>query len=85
MPYIPKERRTELDRCIKTTGEVDTSGELNYILTKIILNYIRHNGISYNTYNEVIGILECTKQELYARLVRPYEDEKKELNGDVYG
>ncbi len=32
----------------------------------------------------VIGVLECAKLELYARVVRPYEDVKAMLNGDVY-
>jgi len=31
-----------------------------------------------------MGVLECIKQEFYRRAVAPYEDKKKEENGDVY-
>jgi hypothetical protein len=32
----------------------------------------------------LVGVLECAKQELYRRILIPYEDAKIELNGDVY-
>jgi len=31
-----------------------------------------------------VGVLECAKMELYRRVAAPYEDKKKEENGDVY-
>jgi hypothetical protein len=40
--------------------------------------------LSYSKINEVIGVLECAKQELYRRVASPYEDSKKEANGDVF-
>ena len=39
---------------------------------------------SYHAYNEIIGVLECVKQEFYRRMVAPYEDKKCEENGDVF-
>jgi len=55
------------------------------------LNYdklVKNRGISavnnYADYNEVMGVLECVKQELYRRLIVPYENKKKEENGDVF-
>ena len=39
----------------------------------------------YYHYNQLIGVLECAKLELYRRLVTPYEDIKITDNGDVYG
>jgi len=62
----------------------DTAGELNYALTVIILNYLKVHLRSYATFNEIIGVLECIKQELYRREIAPYEDRKKEENVDVY-
>jgi len=40
--------------------------------------------LSYSEYNEIIGILECAKMEVYRRLVVPYEDKKIEQNTDVF-
>ena len=89
MPYIPKERRSDL---VTVGGYAETCGELNYYITNEILGYLyrgqhrtgEFKNISYSDYNEVIGVLECVKMELYRRMVAPFEDEKKEINGDVF-
>ena len=59
-----------------------SEGELNYILTRLVLSWLEDP--NYKAYNAAIGVLECVKQELYRRSVGPYEDTKKEENGDVY-
>jgi hypothetical protein len=81
MPYINKFRRSLLDDCAVSP---ETAGELNYKITTILLNYLKLKGEGYATYNEMIGVLECAKLELYRRKVSEYENEKCELNGDVY-
>ena len=58
-------------------------GDINYTLTKIIHTHLNFKGLCYNRINEVIGILECMKLELYSQIARPYEDKKKELNGAI--
>ena len=59
-------------------------GDLNYIITKICLAYLAGTKESYAEYNNLIGVLECAKQELYRRRILKYEDKKIEENGDVY-
>lgn len=61
-----------------------TGGELNYELTLVCLEHLHNNGERYETFNQIIGALEACKLEFYRRLVVPYEDKKKEENGDVY-
>ncbi len=81
MPYIPNEVRLELN-----SGQAVASdpGELNYVITKIVLQYIEAKGKNYSTFNDAVGALECSKQELYRRLVVPYEITKTAMNGDVF-
>lgn len=81
MPYIPQTSRTEiaLRRSI-----AHNAGELNYMLTRMCLEYWHSNGENYQAFNDVIGALEGCKLELYRRKVAPYEDVKKVENGDVY-
>lgn len=62
----------------------EVPGILNYQITRIVNSYINREGTNYHTINEVIGVLECAKLELYRRIAAPYEDKKKEENGDVY-
>jgi hypothetical protein len=60
-------------------------GDLNYTITRLCDQYIiARGGVSYTLLNEVIGVLECAKQELYRRVAAPYEDKKLQANGDVY-
>ena len=81
MPYIKPEDRERIEQNICA---VRTPGELNYVITRLCLMYVEANNDSYNTYNSLIGVLECAKLEFYRRAVAKYEDEKIQTNGDVY-
>jgi len=95
MPYITKDKRKEIikEDDVFDVGimyhhvvmeEIDKPGELNYAITEIMINYLNRKGVSYTNMNEVVGVLECAKLELYRRMTVPYEDTKIEENGDVY-
>ena len=85
MPYItPQEREWIYQMLLNFWGKYNlTPGQLNYMITSILIDQYKENE-SYTKFNELIGVLECVKQELYRRVVIPYEDRKKEQNGDVY-
>lgn len=81
MPYISKEDRERLGN----GGPPENAGELNYVITTLIDDYLqRAGGVRYSRINEVVGTLECAKLELYRRIAAPYEDVKISENGDVY-
>jgi len=74
MPYIKKGLRKALDAGLTPLA----SGDMNYVITKLINQYIGDNP-TYSDYNDAIGVLE-----LYRRRVATFEDIKKKQNGDVY-
>jgi hypothetical protein len=81
MPYIRPEDRVRLVQ----GGLPQDAGELNFAITALIDNYLRQQGgVRYLHLNEVVGVLECAKLELYRRIAAPYEDRKISENGDVY-
>ena len=80
MPYIKKEDRIKLNK----SNISNNSCELNFQITMLINSYLERKGISYTNLNEVIGVLECAKLEIYRRLAAKYEDKKISENGDVY-
>lgn len=82
MPYITQERRDALD--VIGANAPKTAGELNYLITRLALVYLRANGTNYQNFNDIIGAMEGAKLELYRRRVADYEDAKIEQNGDVY-
>lgn len=81
MPYIKPEDRLHI---LADEKQISNPGELNYFISTLINSYINDKGKSYSTINEVIGVLECAKLELYRRIAAPYEDIKIQENGDVY-
>lgn len=78
MPYIKFIDKFEVHK-----RGAKTSGELNFHITTLILNYLGDN-YNYQKINDVIGALESCKLEFYRRLVVPYEEKKIKENGDVY-
>ena len=81
MPYITQDVRKELDN---NERKPDALGELSYEITMLIKDYLDRRGHGYRNYVGVIGVLESVKLEIYRRLIAPYEDRKKEENGDVF-
>lgn len=95
MPYITQDKRKQIIEESDVFGDgeifhhvvmehIDKPGELNYAITVMMINYLNRKGVSYTNMNEVIGVLECAKLELYRRMTAPYEDTKIDENGDVY-
>ena len=93
MPYLKQEDKKRYEYEIKyiVDGLVerhedhyDVAGDLNYVITAIIVEFFRRVKVRYSLINMFTGALECCKLELYRRLAAPYEDEKIKENGDVY-
>lgn len=87
MPYIEKKRRAVLDqeRKMGQLMTMQSAGELNYVITQLIKNYLMmKRPLNYQTINDIIGALEGAKLEFVRRVVNSYEDEKIKTNGDCY-
>lgn len=84
MPYIDSQRRKQLtEQCYDELFYNDLSaGDLNFIISKLLTEHLKRN-FNYDKINELIGVLECAKLELYRRQAAPYEDMKMLANGDL--
>jgi hypothetical protein len=90
MPYIQQDERKRYDKDIINLVEnlVDhrrgeaSVGEVNYVISSIIWELFECRK-SYTTANNLMGVLECVKQEFYRKQVAPYEDKKIKENGDI--
>lgn len=87
MPYIKKEQRPAIDSLVqpliehlKSLSVEDQDGSLNYAVTKIIKHVYPQK---YFHFNRALGVLTAITQELYRKIIGPYEDTKIEENGDV--
>jgi hypothetical protein len=93
MPYIPQQDRVpygplidEIASLLADQPPERRKGHANYVVTQILRRgwgVDRAEGESYSSYADVIGTLECAKQEIYRRWVATYEDGAIRRSGDV--
>lgn len=88
MPYILQELRRYWKRFLvqllaKINGTTSV-GELNYIITMILLK-ARGKNPNYERYNALMGVLKCCGEEFYRMRIVPYEKQKIAENCDVEG
>lgn len=81
MPYI----KPELRNCFRPVfEEIPTNaGELNYVFSMVIKDYMMNQEKTYQVLNDVVGALEGAKLEFIRRTVVPFEDGKIKSNGDL--
>ena len=88
MPYIKQETRktvdAEIDSLIKKAkyfNEDGRNGLANYIIYKFVCGV--YPPTSYDSVSDGIKTFECAKLEYIHRKLGPYEDAKRDENGDV--
>lgn len=79
MPYIKNERRSTL-----AFDDPANAGELDFLITRLALDYIVGKEQTFELLNSVVGVLDNAKFEFQRRLLAPHADRKIEENGDVY-
>lgn len=80
MPYITAESRVQLESGLP----IETSGNLNYLITMLLKRYWINSNRRYQDINDIMGAIEGAKLEFYRRIAAPYENEKITENGDVW-
>lgn len=84
MPYIKANERKKYTKAIEElVDKIESEGQLNYVVTKILYGLVEKWGERYATYNKLVGALECIKQELYRKRISKYEDLKEFENGVI--
>jgi hypothetical protein len=90
MPYISQDKRAHLQNDIiklvwwfRKDGWSHEAGVLNYIITRLIWAFWKADP-NYKTWAKISAALTDARDEMYRRVIVPYEDSKIEENGDVY-
>jgi len=85
MPYIKDKDKNEMNDSINDLRTwILTKGDLNYAICQLVGNLILDGKkISYTDISYWISGVHDAEVELNRRLLAPYEDIKKEENGDV--
>jgi len=84
MPYITKDRRNKFNGSIEELAtKIETSGDLNYCISKLLHLLVEKNGMKYETVNSLMGTLDCVGKEFYRTIAVPYEKKKIIENGGL--
>ena len=88
MPYIKKEARKLVDKDINSLIQLVSNyepdkknGMANYVIYKFICGCYPPS--DYDSVSDGIKTFECAKVEYIHRKLSPYEDSKRDENGDV--
>lgn len=93
MPYLTEDFKQEIEKAgelgiladyLASLPEDKFPGALNYVISQLIKKHLHTRGVTYFHLNNVVGSLECAKQEIIRRIVNPYEEQKCKDNGDVF-
>lgn len=82
MPYIQPGRRAIMDKVVEAmvNAGITANGDLNYVLFKFCKYHVDP---SYNNYKNFCGELRQCATEIERVLLGPYENIKRDENGDV--
>ncbi len=84
MPYIKHADREKFYQDIfNISRNIESEGELNFVITSLIHHELIKKGKTYQNMNNLVGALECAKNEFIRVVMGPYEDYKKKTNGNI--
>jgi hypothetical protein len=82
VPYIDPDRRRALDAAL-TNGNISridqlgaksqSAGELNYLISKLFVGYVKRHGLSYAIINDILGAGVGAVLEFYRRVALPFD------------
>ena len=81
MPHLKDKLRR-----VKLSGGMppQTGADLNYLITRLVDEYVACKGLRYDTLQEVDGALDCAHREFQRVVLDPYEAIKETQNGSAY-
>ena len=83
MPYIDKSLRTKYDKVLDQMPDIDTKGDLEYCIFKLMKRFMKTREARYSTLHEVVYAAIHCGSEYQRRYLDKREDQAIEKNGDV--
>ncbi len=80
MPYI----KSEAKEALAEGQPISTPGNLTYLLQQTIRRYWVNSPQNYVAIAEILGSIRGAEFDFEQRIVKPYERQKLESNGDVW-
>lgn len=83
MPYITQPKRFKYKRTLESIGFIDSKGELEYCIFKLMKIYMQNKEVNYsNLHDTVYSAIHCG-DEFKRRFLDKREDEALKKNGEI--
>ena len=83
MPYIKQEDRVNFDKCLDLIENINTKGELEYCIFKLMILYSSNKTVNYsNLHDTTYAAMHCA-DEFRRRFLDKREDSAMDNNGDI--
>lgn len=83
MPYIEQDRRAVYRDSIDSIPEIACKGELEYVIFKIMLNYMTNHDFKYSRLHDTVYAVHHAAHEFERTYLDCREDIAKEENGEI--
>jgi len=83
MPYIKKEERKKFDEHLDKIDKIETKGELEYCIFKLMKKYMNSKEVRYATLHDCTYAAMHCADEFRRRNLDKREDEAMNQNGDI--
>jgi len=83
MPYIKQERRPQFDKGLDKIKDIETKGDLEYCIFKLMVKFMKTKEFRYSTLHDCVYAAMHCADEYRRRNLDKREDTAKEENGDI--
>jgi hypothetical protein len=83
MPYIKQEHRWKYDEALNNIPPIETKGDLEYLVTKLMWIFMGTRMWSYSALHEAVYATIHAADEFRRRHLDAREDQAIEANGDI--
>ena len=84
MPYIKEENRIKYDMALNQLPEIETKGDLEYIIFKVMKKYMKNRDFKYSTLHDTTYAAMHCADEFRRRYLDQRENEALDTNGDIF-
>ncbi len=85
MPYITQDARQKFDTPLEHAGrQIHEKGELTYCIYKLGVEVLKDIEPNYANLSMIKSAMNDAADEWLADKIRPYEKQKKKLNGGIF-
>ena len=83
MPYVSKNSRNLYDYILNQFKEIQTKGDLEYIVFKLMKIYMKTRKVRYSNLHDCVYAIQHCADEFRRRYLDKREDEALKTNGDI--